>query len=112
MKEIRIPPASVALVIGLALIGNGIDGSTGAGIALVGSVVAGILVTALVADRELMRAHPQPRRTLRHRWFLAVDQHRRRRSVKRHDRERRKEAERSYLRRRAGDRGRDRKAKR
>ena len=104
MREIKLPFASIAVLIGLALIGNGIDGSTGAGIALVGSVVAGILGVALMADRELMGSDSQPKRTLRHRWLLGVDRRRRRRSAKRQARERRKEAERDYLRRRVEDR--------
>jgi hypothetical protein len=50
MRPVQIRLASLTAIVGMALIGNGIDGSLGAGLALVGSVAAGFLV-ALVATK-------------------------------------------------------------
>lgn len=94
MKEVRIPVTSMAAVIGLALIGNGVDGSTGAGVALLGSVAVGFLL-AWVASGTGVGAR---RKTLRHRWFLLVDWWQRRRTARRREQDRQKKAELAYLR--------------
>jgi hypothetical protein len=101
MNPIRIPLAPIAAIVGVALIGNGVDGSVGAGIGLVGCVVAGFLVALIGAQFEVARVERARRRkSLRHRWFLAVDRYHRRRERKKRGREERRRAERNYLRRR------------
>ena len=100
MQEIRIPLGiplvQAAMVGGLALIGDGVDGSPGAGIALVGFVAVGFLI-ALLATKG-----PESARGGRHRprWFLLLDGWHRWRSARRRERARRKGAEIAYVHRR------------
>jgi hypothetical protein len=100
-KAIRIPLAPIAAVVGVALIGNGVDGSTGAGVALVTAVVIGFLFALILVDGETASvSRRRTKKTLRHRVLLAVDVRRRRRATKKRQHERSKEAERDFLRRR------------
>jgi hypothetical protein len=52
MKPIRVSLAPITVVVGIALIGNGIDGSIGAGVALMAVVVVGFLVALVLVDDE------------------------------------------------------------
>jgi hypothetical protein len=101
MKPIRVSLAPVTVVVGIALIGNGIDGSIGAGVALVAVVVIGFLVALVLVDDETTSVgRRRTKKTLRHRVLLAADVRRRRRAAKKLGHERRKEAERDFLRHR------------
>jgi hypothetical protein len=97
MRPVRIPIVPVAAFTGLALIGNGVDGSLGAGIALVGSATLIILIALLAVGGCEVRARP---RTLRHRTYLKVERWRRRRAARARDRHARKQTEVAYLQRR------------
>lgn len=97
MREIRIPVTSIAVVVGLALIGNGVDGSTGAGIALVVSVILGFLAALVTGRRPSATAR---RKTLRHTWFMLLDECHVWRADRERERAARKRAETAYLRRR------------
>jgi hypothetical protein len=101
MNAIRIPLAPIAAVVGMALIGNGVDGSVGAGVALVAAVVIGFLIALILVDDETATVgRRRTKKTLRHRVLLAVDVRRRRRVARKCEHERRKEAERVFLGRR------------
>jgi hypothetical protein len=90
----RIPTAAI---VGVALIGDGIDGSLGAGVALLGSAALVFLMAFVAVGGSPVKTR---RRTLRHRCYLVLDRWRRRRIVRAHDRDARRQAELAYLKRR------------
>jgi hypothetical protein len=97
VRPVSVPLVPLVVIIGTALIGDGVDGSLGAGIALLGSAALVFLIALMAVGGSGVRAR---RRTLRHRAYLAVDRWSRRRAVRARDRDARKRAELAYLERR------------
>lgn len=97
--EIRFAP--IAGLIGIGLAGYGVGGILGAGVALM--LPASIIFVGACLD-ECVTAYVardrRRRKTLRHRWFLWLDQRRRRREWKERERRERQAAERDFLERR------------
>lgn len=96
--EMRLTP--VAWHFGVGFVGYGVDGFLGAGVALMLPATA-VFVGALIDDRQGSAIlDRQRKKTLRHRYFLWLDQLDRKRDQRRRERRERKQAERAFLERR------------
>jgi hypothetical protein len=94
--QVRFAP--VAWLVGAGFLGFGIDGFFGAGVGLMLPATV-LFLGALVdsGDGPQRRSRSPRRKTLRHRWFLWLDQLARRHERARDERRARKEAERRFL---------------
>jgi hypothetical protein len=88
--------APFAAIIGLALVGNALGSVLGAGVALLLPSLVAASLRVVIAFFD-WASGLRTEKTLRHRWFLWLDQKRRGREVARIRREKRTVAEREYL---------------
>jgi hypothetical protein len=96
--RIRIRFAPVAWLAGVGLVGFGVDGWLGAGVALM--LPATVVFVGAVVDPDtssMSRLRRRKRKTLRHRWFLWLDQQGRKLESRKQLRHERKEAEQRFL---------------
>jgi hypothetical protein len=98
IARIRIRFAPVAWLVGVGLLGFGVEGMLGAGVALMlpsSGVFVGALFDPVASSPSRLKR--RKRRTLRHRWFLWLDQQGRKLDSRKQLRLERKEAEQRFL---------------
>jgi hypothetical protein len=98
--EVRFAP--IAWLFGVGLVGFGFDGFRGAGVALMLPATIAFVAELVdpTDDTEARRPSRGRKKTLRHRYFLWLDQLQRRQEHRQRARRERKDAERDFLERR------------
>ncbi len=97
----KVRSAPLAWLVGLGLVGFGLGGAVGAGVALMLPASA-VFIFALFFPGDVLtrRGRPRRKKTLRHRYYLWLDQQRRKFERKKEERRERRQAERDFLKRR------------